>query len=230
MKRLLIVLGLGLALSPLGCRHEEPVYCPPAYCPSAPISWAYSDNVEKYPYDPEKAKQLLKEAGAENLEFTCLVNQGNKEREKAAIILQQQYKKIGVKMNLRELEWSALLKIINKPSAPKDFDAVIIGWSLGLDPDSYSIWHSSQYPQGFNFIKYQNRRVDHLLEVGRTTMEKAKRKKIYAELNRLISVDQPYIFLWYPKAVSAVRDRVGGLSKPGPAGLFLNIEKVFIKK
>jgi len=202
----------------------------PAYCPSAPISWAYSDNVEKYPYDPEKAKQLLKEAGAENLEFTCLVNQGNKEREKAAIILQQQYKKIGVKMNLRELEWSALLKIINKPSAPKDFDAVIIGWSLGLDPDSYSIWHSSQYPQGFNFIKYQNRRVDHLLEVGRTTMEKAKRKKIYAELNRLISVDQPYIFLWYPKAVSAVRDRVGGLSKPGPAGLFLNIEKVFIKK
>ncbi len=202
----------------------------PAYCPSAPISWAYSDNVEKYPYDPEKAKALLKEAGVENLEFTCLVNQGNKEREKAAIILQQQYKKIGVKMVIRELEWSALLKIINKPTAPKDFDAVIIGWSLGLDPDAYSIWHSSQYPAGFNFIKYSNKRVDRLLEVGRTTMDKAKRKKIYSEMNRLISIDQPYVFLWYPKTVSGVRDRVGGLAKPGPAGLFLNIEKVYVKK
>jgi len=201
-----------------------------AYCPSAPISWVYSNNVEKYAYNPEKAKKLLKEAGFENLEFTCLVNQGNKEREKAAIVLQQQFKKVGVKMNIRVLEWSALLKIINKPTAPKDFDAVIIGWSLGLDPDGYSIWHSSQFPRGFNFIHYINPQVDKLLEAGRTTMDKSKRKAIYSKLNRLISEDQPYIFLWYPKVVTGVSDRVGGLSKPGPAGLFLNIEKVYIKK
>jgi len=202
----------------------------PAYCPSAPLSWAYSDNVEKYPYNPEKARQLLKEAGWEKLEFICLVNQGNKEREKAATILQQQFKKVGIKMNIRVLEWSALLKIINKPTAPKDFDAVIIGWSLGLDPDSYSIWHSSQYPKGFNFIRYINPQVDRLLEVGRTTMDKAQRKAIYAKLNRLISEDQPYVFLWYPRVVTGIRDRVGGLSRPGPAGLFLNIEKVYVKK
>ena len=56
----------------------------PAYAPSAPVSWAYSDRVTRYDYNPEKAKQLLKAAGQENLEFTILVNQGNKEREKAA--------------------------------------------------------------------------------------------------------------------------------------------------
>jgi len=202
----------------------------PAYAPSAPISWAYSDKVQKYRYDPEKAKKLLKEAGQENLEFTCLVNQGNKEREKAAIILKQQFKKVGIKMNIRELEWSALLKIVNKPTAPKDFDAVIMGWSLGLDPDAYSIWHSTQYPQGFNFVKYKNPEADKLLESGRITMDRNGRKNIYAKLYKIIADDQPYVFLWYPKAVEGVRDRVGGLSKPGPAGLFVNIEKVFVRK
>jgi peptide/nickel transport system substrate-binding protein len=202
----------------------------PAYAPSAPISWAYSDDVPKYLYDPEKAKKLLKEAGAENLEFNILVNQGNKDREKAAVILQQQYKKLGVKVNVRVMEWSALLKIINAPKDPKDFDAVIIGWSLGLDPDGYSIWHSSQYPKGFNFIKYKNAEVDRLLEQGRTTIDKSARKKVYAKLWKRIAEDQPYVFLWYPKAVEGVSERVGGLSKPGPAGLFLNIEKVFVKK
>jgi len=201
-----------------------------AYCPAAPISWAYSNNVEKYHYDPEKARKLLRSAGVEKLEFTCLVNQGNKEREKAAIVLQQQFKKIGVKMNIRVMEWSALLKIINDSTPPKEFDAAIIGWSLGLDPDGYSIWHSSQFPRGFNFIHYKNLEVDKLLEAGRTTMERGKRKMIYAKLNHLISEDQPYIFLWYPKVVTGIRDRVGGLSRPGPAGMFLNIEKVYIKK
>lgn len=202
----------------------------PAYAPSAPISWAYSDAVPKYLYSPEKAKTLLKEANAGKLEFTILVNQGNKEREKAAVVLQQQYKKIGVKVRVRALEWSALLKIINAPADPKDFDAVIIGWSLGLDPDAYSIWHSSQYPRGLNFIKYQNPEVDRLLEVGRTTIDKASRKKIYAKLWNLIASDQPYVFLWYPRAIEGVNARVGGLSKPGPAGLFLNLEKVFVTK
>jgi peptide/nickel transport system substrate-binding protein len=202
----------------------------PAYAPSAPISWAYSEAVPKYEYNPEKAKQLLKAAGAENLEFTILVNQGNKEREKAAVILQQQYKKVGVKVTVRVMEWSALLKIVNAPKDPKDFETVIIGWSLGLDPDAYSIWHSSQYPRGFNFIKYVNPEVDRLMEEGRTTLAKEKRKEIYGRLWKIIAEDQPYIFLWYPKSIDGVRERVGGLSKPGPAGLFLNLEKVFVIK
>ena len=202
----------------------------PAYAPSAPVSWAYSDDVPKYEYDPEKARELLKEVGAENLEFTILVNQGNKEREKAAVVLQQQYKKVGVRVNVRVLEWSALLKIVNAPTDPKDFDAVIIGWSLGLDPDAYSIWHSSQYPKGFNFVKYIDPEADRLLVEGRTTMDKNERKWIYARLWKTIAQDQPYIFLWYPKSVVGVSERVGGLADPGPAGLFLELEKIFVTK
>lgn len=211
-----------------------------AYAPSAPASWAYSNNVEKYPFDPVKSRKLLEEAGwrlggdgyyerdGKRLEFTILTNQGNKEREKGAIVLQSQFKKIGVKANIRIMEWSALLKIINAPKDPKDFDAVVIGWSLGVDPDDFSIWHSSQYPRGFNFIAYKNSEVDRWIEDGRTTMDKNRRKKIYSRVYRQISEDQPYIFLWYPKAIVAVRERVGGLSQPGPAGLMVYMEKVFV--
>jgi len=214
-----------------------------AHCPMSPVSWAYSEGVAKYDYDLKEAKRLLKEAGWEpgdngilvkegmKFEFTVLVNQGNKEREKAAIILQQQWEKIGVKMNIRVMEWSAMLKIVDSPKDPKDFDAVIIGWSLGVDPDARSIWHSDQYPRGLNFIGYDNPEVDRLLELGRTTMQKSKRKEIYADMNRIISYDQPYIFLWYPRSVVAVRDRVGGLlTEPGPTGPFLYIEDIFVTK
>jgi len=213
-----------------------------AYSPSSPVSWAYESSVEKYPLNRKIAEILLdgagwkkgpdgiRKKGSKPLEFTILVNQGNKEREKAAVILQWQYKKIGVKVNIRVMEWSAMLRILNANKDPKDFDAVIIGWSLGIDPDQYSIWHSSQYPSGLNFVKYKNPKIDRLLEKGRTTMDRESRKKIYSQLQKIIAEDQPYLFLWYPKAVVAVSERVGGLSKPGPAGLFLNIEKVFVTK
>ncbi|MFA5103784.1 MAG: peptide-binding protein [Candidatus Margulisiibacteriota bacterium] len=213
----------------------------PAYSPMSPVGWTYDDNVEKYGFNVQNAKRLLDEAGwregengirekdGKKLEFTILVNQGNKEREKAAVILQWQYKKIGVKVNVRVMEWSSLLRILNAKSGEKDFDAVIIGWSLGIDPDSYSIWHSSQYPLGLNFIAYSNKEVDRLLEEGRTTIDKTERKKIYGNIQKIIAEEQPYIFLWYPRSIVAVADRVGGLSKPGPAGLFVDIEKVYIK-
>jgi peptide/nickel transport system substrate-binding protein len=214
-----------------------------AYCPTSPVSWAYSNDVIKYEYDLEKARALLKESGwrigkdglleknGSKFEFTVLINQGNKQREKAAIILQQQWKKIGVKMDIRVMEWSAMLKIVDAPKDPKDFDAVIIGWSLGVDPDARSIWHSEEYPRGLNFVGYSNDVVDWLIDKGRTTMDKGERKSIYAKMNKIISDEQPYIFLWYPKSVVAVRDRVGGLlTEPGPTGPFLYIEDVFVRK
>ena len=213
----------------------------PAYAPTAPASWVYSDDVEKYPYSIEKARRLFEEAGwkigksgilekeGKPFEITVLTNQGNKEREKGAIVLQSQFKRVGIKVNIRIMEWSALLKIINAPKDPKDFDAVIIGWSLGVDPDGYSIWHSSEYPRGFNFIAYKNSEVDRLLEKGRTEMDRNARKEVYVKLHRIISEDQPYVFLWYPKAIVGIRDRVGGLSPPGPAGLMVYMEKVFVR-
>ena len=163
----------------------------PAYLPTAPILWSYPThfNIETHQYNPKKSHQLLKDAGFQlnpktkilekngiPFEFTIMTNKGNKDREKTAQIIQRFLKEIGIVVHLQLMEWSSFIKVINEPIHPKKFDAVILGWSLGLDPDGYSIWHSSQYPKGFNFIGYKNLIVDDLLQKGRLAIKKQQRK------------------------------------------------------
>lgn len=135
---------------------------------------------------------------------------------------------IGIEVNIQLLEWSAFIKIVNANESPKNYDAVILGWSLGLDPDGYSIWHSSQYPNGFNFIGYKNDNVDALLDLGRTTIDVTKRKEIYQKIYHDIAMDVPYLFLYFPETLVGVNKRVHGLSNPGPAGLMNPIENVYL--
>ena len=215
----------------------------PAYAPAAPASWAYSEKVPTFPFDPTKAIQILTREGYEKgpngilqkngkpFEFTILVNQGNNDRERAAVVIQDYLKKIGVDAKIQVLEWSAMLRKINEMKDPKDFDAVLIGWSLGIDPDGYSLWHSSEYPKGFNFIRYRNPEVDKLMVTGRRELDQAKRKLIYRKAFELIADDQPYLFLWYPRAISAISQRVGGYDPiPGPLGIFTDISEMFVVK
>jgi peptide/nickel transport system substrate-binding protein len=213
-----------------------------ANIPSSPVLWSYPKNESfpTYDYNPQKSEQLLQEAGfvknkagvyekeGDPFEFLLLTNKGNKEREKTAKIIQQFLKKVGITMSIRIMEWSSFLKIVNSLDDPKPYDAVILGWSLGIDPDSYSIWHSSQYPKGFNFIGYNNKTVDQLLIAGRREMDKEKRKVIYHQLYGHIARDVPYLFLFFPEATVGIYDYVKGLSKPGPAGLFNTIESIYM--
>lgn len=214
----------------------------PAELPCSPVSWAYPKNNTPLGYSPEKSRQLLQASGfvlnkksglfEKNglpLEFTVLTNKGNLDREKTCEILQQYFLKVGVKMNIQVMEWSSLLKILQAPQSPKKFDAVILGWSLGIDPDSYAIWHSKEYPQGFNIIGYHNPTVDSLLEKGRKETHQEARRALYNRLYNTIAEDIPYLFLFYPEATVSVQNRVKGLSKPGPAGLMNKIEDVYIQ-
>jgi len=217
-------------------------FATPAYLPSSPVSWAYpKDTKELYPYDPDSAKSLLKEAGytlnietgfvekdGSPLEFTLITSKGSQTGEKTAEVVQQFFKNIGVKMDLQLMEWQSFVSILNDPKPNKRFGAVLLSWSLGLDPDSFSIWHSSQYPKGFNFVGYSNPKVDELLVKGRTDHDIETRKRVYAELCTTIAEDAPYIFLTHSQSIVGVNRRVNGLSKPGPAGLLNSVENVFI--
>ena len=127
------------------------------------------------------------------------------------------------------MEWSSFIKIVNEPIDPKKYDAVILGWSLGLDPDGYAIWHSSQYPKGFNFIGYQNKSVDQLIQKGRTAITPGHWKKIYSKMYQYISQDVPYVFLYYPEVLTGINKRIQGLSPAGPAGLMNPIENIYIQ-
>lgn len=203
-------------------------------------SWAYNPKAKLYAYEPEKARKMLENIGwkdtnndgyldrkGKKFEFTILTNQGNKERELTATIIQEQLKKIGVKVNVRILEWSTFIhNYVDK----KNFDAVILGWNMGPDPDCYDIWHSEKTKEGeYNFISYNNPEVDILLEVGRKTFDLAERKKIYNKVHALIAEDQPYAFLYVRDTLVAMDNRFHGL-KVEPIGIGYNFIKWYVPK
>lgn len=218
-----VLLGLG-----------EPVASP--YKPGT--RWENPD-LKPYPYNPKKSLQLLKEAGFEDhdgdgfldrdgkrLAFEILVNQ-NKQRSTTAVLIQRRLKEIGIDVKIRVLEWASFLGRYIKTG---DFDVVILGWSLSLDPDQYNIWHSSQTQPGqFNFIGYNNPKVDKLLEQGRLELNPDKRMKIYHEFSRILLEDSPIVYLFEGYGLPAIHKRIRGIDNPAPpAGIGHNSQDWYI--
>jgi len=212
----------------------------PAYGPYKPDTWFYNKKIEKScPYNPRKALELLYEAGFKKgkkgilekdgrpFEFTLLVNQGNLSRLLAAQIIQRQLSQIGIKVNIRVMEWTTL---IHQFIDTRRFEAVILGWATGPDPDLYDIFHCSKIKSpGLNFVSYCNPELDKLLEEGRYTLNKEKRKKIYYKVQEILAEDQPYTFLYIPMSLEAIHKRFQGI-KPAAIGIGYNIEEWWVPK
>jgi peptide/nickel transport system substrate-binding protein len=203
-------------------------------------TWVYNPNVRTYPYDPARARRLLAEAGwttknadgllvkdGQPFAFDLLISQGSDEGKKIAEIIQAQLREIGVGVELRVLEWAALLKEHIKKHR---FAAAALAWSTGLDPDQYSIWHSSQTgPDEFNFVSYKNAEVDALLERGRRTCRQSERKRAYDRLQEIFAEEQPVVFLFFRDTMPAVASRVHGIV-PGPIGIDYNMYEWYVPK
>ena len=212
----------------------------PASGPYKPGTWAFNDKVKVYNYNPQKALALLNEAGwkktggegllkkdGQPFIFEIVTNQGNETRQKCAEIIQRQLKEIGITVKIRVLEWSAFVTdFINK----RRFDAVILGWTIPLDPDAYDVWHSSKTaPEELNFISYNNPEVDEMLEKGRSTFDPKERKKYYDRFQEILAEDQPYTFLYVPEALVIINKRFRGI-EPAPIGLEHNFIKWYVPK
>lgn len=153
------------------------------------------------------AKGLSKTiAGKETLfEFTLLT--ANPDFERYATVMKEDMKKVGITMNIKQLEWNSFLKIIDE----RKFDAVNLAWSVNaLEQDPKQIFHSASIPSpGHNFMSYSNPKVDELIDKLRGSMDEKVRRKYYHELHRLIMADQPYSFLFNRKfTLYAVTSRV----------------------
>ena len=198
--------------------------------PFLPDSFAYNEEVKPITQNIEKAKELLKEAGFnENNPFTfdVVTNTGNDTRINTAQILQYQLEKAGVKMTIRVMEWQAFL---NTVVHPKKFDAVILGWSLGLMPDAYPLWHSSSDKLGgFNLVSYKNEKVDKLIEDGINTINRNDLGKIYKEIFKIISDDLPYLFLYIPDGITVVNKEIKNV-EPSFIGIMHNQKDWEIKE
>jgi peptide/nickel transport system substrate-binding protein len=194
-----------------------------------------------YPYDPAKARSLLKEAGftdsngdgilerdGKPFSFEIITNQ-NKEREKSAVLIQRRLKEVGIDVQIRAIEWASFISRFIKTG---DFDVVVLGWGLGLDPDQYNIWHSSQQAPGqFNFIGYNNPKVDKLLEQGRLELNPDKRMEVYHQFSATLLEDSPIIYLSAGYGLTAIHKRVKGIDDPAPpAGIGHNSQDWYIPK
>lgn len=196
-------------------------------------------NLSPYPYDPNKARKLLADAGfadhdgdgiierhGKPLAFEIITNQ-NKEREKSAVLIQRRLKEVGIDVKIRAIEWASFISRFIKTG---DFDVVLLGWGLGLDPDQYNIWHSSQQAPGqFNFIGYNNKTVDQLLEAGRLELDPNKRMEIYHAFAKELLQDSPIVYLSAGYGLSAMHKRIQGVIDPvPPAGVGYNAHLWYI--
>lgn len=178
----------------------------------------HNDDVTPYPYDPEKARALLAEAGwtdtngdgildkdGKRFEFTLSTNTGNKRRADIQILFQAQLERIGIRVNLEKQESNAFFENMRK----KQYDAAVAGWSAGLFVDPTTIWScdTEDKKYEFNFVSYCNPEVDALMNQGLRTPDPRDAAPIWKEVQAKIYEDQPYLFLWWQDEIVAIHDR-----------------------
>jgi ABC-type transport system substrate-binding protein len=176
----------------------------------------YNHAIGPLPYDPEGALRLLAEAGwkrgpggwlekdGRRMQFTLITNQGNNLRKAILSIAQDSWRKIGIDVRTDVLEWAVFIQErVNK----LDFDALILGWAMGIEPDLYQIWHSSQTnPNQLNFAGFRNEEADDLIIKIRQEYDHDKQVGYCHRLHEIIAQEQPYTFLYVGKW-TAILDR-----------------------
>ena len=176
----------------------------------------YNKDIKPFPYDPEGAAALLKEAGWEDhdgdgvidkdgvpFKFEMMLPAGSKTGEQIATILQEDLKKAGIEMGIRRLEWAVFTQKLHA----REYDASILAWSLGWDADPFQVWHSSQIEGGSNTVGFKNEEADEIIVEGRKEFDFEKRKAMYQRFHHIMHEEQPYTFMFTPESLVAVSRR-----------------------
>ncbi|MDO8557627.1 MAG: ABC transporter substrate-binding protein [bacterium] len=229
--------------------------------PMPPSVLGYTPDVTKREYDKNKATTILEKAGwklnaegvrelketkkeeqvvknkkvlrdvvvTTTLEFS-LLTANLPELEKSAELLKTQWEAAGARV---DVEIAGVADIQGERVRPRQYDAVLFGYVLGLDPDPYSFWHSSQRRDpGLNLSLYQNPKVDRILEEVRQTSDEAGRKKKLADFQKMVSDDIPALFLVSPDYLYVVLPHIKNINTgiiANPAERFGNAEDWYVK-
>ena len=204
-----------------------------------PFHWAFDAGTPGLDYDPAAAAALLEEAGwvdrdgdgiRENadglpLSFTIKYNQGNQQRQDVAEIMQAQLGEIGVDARPQVVEFTTLISQLT--SAERDFDGVVMGWSVEFKLDDTDLFHSDRIDQPYAWSGTDNPEIDRLLEELGRAMDRAEAREVWAEYQQVLVQEQPYTFFYFPDRISGVSTRLEGVEMDA-RGEWLNVREWYL--
>ena len=196
-----------------------------------PMSWAFTPDVADYPFDPAKASALLDDAGyrdpdgpgpAPRMRLTLKVSSTEFNRLQSSV-LQQDFARVGVALDVRTYEFATLYADVLKGN----FQLFTLQWVGVSDPDMLRrVFHSKQMPpSGFNRGFFSDPAVDALIDEATVSNDDTRRRALYADAQRLISREVPYLSLWYKTNVAVARRELTGL-RLSPSADFLFLRDV----
>ncbi|MEE9308914.1 MAG: ABC transporter substrate-binding protein, partial [Spirochaetia bacterium] len=191
--------------------------------PFRPGTWPYNPDVPQARYDPAEAARILAdlgwedadgdlilERGGEELAFTFLADRGDLLKEAVARRIKWQLFQVGIRA---EVELLSPTELFEERLFPGDFQAVLLQFNAGADPDKYInfFWHSRNIGTS-NLGSYSNPETDGLIEAGRTSLDFEERKSLYSRIHTLIARDRPAVFLYVRKIFFATSNKFDGIN------------------
>ena len=213
-------------------------YAKPATGPYPPGTWMYESNVRTYPYDPERAKALLDQAGwrpgpdgirtkdGTRLNLRASTFKGHQVGERLLVVAQQQLKAVGVGVQIEILELATWLKSMNEGT----YQVTMFNWDGSVDPDRYAYvaYHSKG---GRNRAKYASEAADRAIEAGRVAVEVAARKAAYSQFQKIVAEDLPYWSVYHYQHIYAYRAGFKGfVSSPVPSDVYRSVKSVWLDR
>jgi len=190
----------------------------------------FNPDIPKYPYDPAKALELLKEIGIEKrgnddfltdadgnrIEFVLNTNTGNGAREKTAVLITSDLQKLGMKVIFQPIEFNTL---ITKIDDSYNYDCILLGLQPGTSADPADSMNTIK-SSGFTHMWFPRQtapstaweaRLDQLMDAQMKTLDYAERKKDYDEVQEIVAEEQPFIFTVTPMYYAAIRSDIGNV-------------------
>ncbi|GIO21523.1 ABC transporter substrate-binding protein [Oceanobacillus sp. J11TS1] len=206
-----------------------------ANVPVAPVSWAYTDEIEPFPYDPEEAKRLLEEAGwkegsdgirekdGEKLRVYFFTTDGSGGNDIFVTLAQENYREIGIDLQIEQMDFNALLSRVDNG------DHDLVSFSTTMQPDPHigvEAFHSKHTSNTFR--GYENPEVDELIDAAVAVSDINERAEAYHELYAKLQEDPPMILLNYNKVLAGTNARVEGFEPNGIRGISPSLENLRI--
>lgn len=208
-----------------------------AVSPVPSFIWAHDKTIQPWPYDPAQARQILAARGWKDSDgdgvldkdgkpfaFEILTNAGNQLRIDAAVMVQDQLKKVGIQVEPRQVEFNTLVE----RTIAGDFEGSIIGFSVDTSLDLTSSFSTQGIADGSNYMRYRNAEVDRLIAEALRQTEMAQMGPYVKQVQQIIHREQPLTFLWESKRLSVVSKRIRN-ARPSPSSAFFNLREWWVR-